>query len=83
VWNIAPSPAHIIQDKLSIIDAYSALQMSCDILAGTGFVRDKVATLDSELTEKLHKYQRKTVKQVWGPDIGQYYTESFSDANDI
>jgi len=57
--------------------------MSCDILAGTGFVCDKVATLNAELTERLYKYRCKTVKQVWSPDIGQYYTGSFSDANDI
>jgi len=57
--------------------------MSCDILAGTGFVCDKVAMLDAELTERLHKYWRKTEKQVWSPDTGQYYTESFSNANDI
>jgi len=39
--------------------------------------------LDAELTERLRKYPHNSVTQVQCPDVGQYYNESFSDANDI
>lgn len=68
VWNIAPSPVQVIQDKLSTTAEYCAAQLSHNILADTGSVCGNTAMFSVAVTEKL-----RSTTQIYTTDLKSWY----------